>query len=92
MTILKIPLDAYPNQSASFIVNNKRWFVTLRTRLGKLYASVENDRDGVIIQNRVCLNNTPITKQLVFIDINGHDDPVYSGLNSRFFLVYNNEA
>ncbi len=92
MTLMTIPLEKAANQRISFVVDNLRWVLTLRTRLGKLYASVENNRDGVIIQNRVCLNNTPIIKQLVFIDLNGHDDPVYSGLNSRFFLVYNDEA
>ena len=57
-----------------------------------LYASVENDHDGIIIQNRVCLNQTPITKNLVFIDIDGDDNPTYTGLNSRFFLVYSDET
>lgn len=92
MTTLTIPLDAYPNQNVSFVADNQRWFVTLRTRLGKLYASVENDHDGVIIHNRVCLNKTSLSRNLVFIDTNGHDDPVYAGLNSRFFLVYSDEA
>lgn len=87
-----IPLDSYPNQDVSFVLQNKRWFITLVSRLGMLYASVENDHDGIIIQNRVCLNQTPITKNLVFIDVDGNDNPTYTGLNSRFFLVYNDET
>ena len=87
-----IPLDSYPNQDVSFVIQNKRWFITLVSRLSMLYASVENDHDGIIIQNRVCLNQTPITKNLVFIDVDGDDNPTYTGLNSRFFLVYSDET
>lgn len=87
-----IPLDSYPNQDVSFVLQNKRWFITLVSRLDMLYASVENDHDGIIIQNRVCLNQTPITKNLVFIDVDGDDNPTYTGLNSRFFLVYSDET
>ena len=87
-----IPLDSYPNQDVSFVLQNKRWFITLVSRLSMLYASVENDHDGIIIQNRVCLNQTPITKNLVFIDVDGDDNPTYTGLNSRFFLVYSDET
>ncbi|MCO6514764.1 MULTISPECIES: hypothetical protein [Snodgrassella] len=92
MTTVTIPLEAYPNQTVSFVMANKRWFVSLFTRLGRLYASVENSKDGVIVHNRVCLNKTPITKNLVFIDTNGDADPTYTGLNGRFLLVYSDEA
>jgi hypothetical protein len=92
MTIATIPLDTYPNQTVSCMINNKRWNISLFTRLGQLYASVENSKDGVIVHNRVCLNKTPITKNLVFIDTNGDADPTYTGLNGRFLLVYSDEA
>ena len=92
MKYMTIPLDQYPHQSVSFVIKKKRWFITLVSRLGKLYASVENDHDGIIIQNRVCLNQPPITKNLVFIDVDGNDNPTYTGLNSRFFLVYSDET
>ncbi|MCX8748206.1 hypothetical protein ABV523_17905 [Snodgrassella alvi] len=92
MAIVTIPLNAAPNQTVSFVMDNKRWLVTLNSRLGNLYASIENDRDGVIINNRICLNKTPLSKNLVFIDTDGSQDPFYTGLNSRFFLVYTNET
>ena len=92
MKYMTIPLDQYPHQSVSCVIKKKRWFITLISRLGKLYASVENNQDGVIIHNRICLNKTPITKHLMFIDLNGNDDPIYTGLNSRFFLVYSDET
>lgn len=92
MTTVTIPLDANPNQNISFVINGSRWHIRLFTRLGQLFASVENDKDGVQVQNRVCLNGTPITKNLVFIDTHGDDNPTYTGLNGQFVLVYTDEA
>ena len=89
--ILTIPLEAYPNQVVSSVINNNRWTISLFTRLGQLFATVENETDGVIISNRLCLNQVPITKNLVFVDIFGTKNPTYTDLNSRFFLVWTDE-
>ena len=87
-----IPLDAYPNQTASTTINNIRWSIELNTRLGRLYATVSNDADGVVVRNRLCLDGIFITKNFVFIDQDGNQDPVYDGLGSRFVLVWTDES
>lgn len=92
MTTVTIPLEQYPNQTVSVMINNVRWTINLVTRLRQLFATVENDADGVIVRNRLCLNKVPITENLVFIDIDGEQNPDYTGLNSRFFLVWTNES
>lgn len=92
MTTVIIPLDAYPNQSVSVMINSIRWTVTLFTRLGQIFATVETDKDGVIVSNRVCLDKVPITDNLVFVDANGVKNPNYTDLNSRFFLVWTDES
>lgn len=92
MTTVTIPLETTPNQTISVVINNVRWTITLNTRLGQIFATVENDQDGVIIRNRVCLDKVPITQNLVFIDMDSNQNPIYTGLNSRFFLVYTNES
>lgn len=89
--ILNIPLEKYPNQTVSSVINSTRWNISLFTRLGQLFATVENDTDGVIIENRICLDRVPITKNLVFLDIFGTQNPTYTDLNSRFFLVWTDE-
>ena len=87
-----IPLDAYPNQTTSTTIKNVRWSIELNTRLGRLYATVSNEADGVIVRNRLCLDGIFITKNLVFIDQDGNQDPVYDGLGGRFALVWTDES
>lgn len=89
---LIIPLDKYPNQTVSAMINNSRWTVQLFTRLNQLFATISNDVDGVIVRNRVCLDRIFITKNLVFVDQFGTQDPEYSGLVDRYQLVWTDEA
>ena len=90
--ILTIPLDPYPNQTVSVVIGGVRWTVRLITRLGQLFATVENDKDGVIVRNRVCLDRIFITRNLVFIDQDGNQDPDYAGLGRRYLLVWTDET
>ena len=90
--ILTIPLDPYPNQTVSVVIGGVRWTIQLLTRLGRLYATVGNDTDGVIVRNRVCLDRIFITLNLVFIDRDGNQDPEYAELGSRYLLVWTDEA
>lgn len=92
MTTVTIPLSTYPNQIVSAVINNDRWTISLFTRLGQLFATVETEDNGVLVSNRVCLDSVPITPNLVFIDGNGTKNPEYTGLNSRFFLVWSDET
>ena len=89
--IKTIPLEKTANQTVTVSINNDQLDITLMTRLGLLYASVTSRNSGVVILNRVCLNRVPITENLIFVDIEGEDPPNYNGLNSRFFLVWQNE-
>ena len=89
--IKTIPLEKTANQTVTTSIDGDQLNITLMTRLGFLYASVTSRNDGEIIKNRVCLNRVPITENLIFVDIEGEDPPNYNGLNSRFFLVWQNE-
>ncbi|AOA58335.1 phage baseplate plug family protein [Acinetobacter larvae] len=90
--IYTIPLDAVPNQTVSTTINGKQYRITLETRLDQLYATIE-DNAGLIIANRICLASAPITRNFVFIDLDGSQDPIYSdiGPNGCFKLVWRNE-
>ncbi|SPL71519.1 phage baseplate plug family protein [Acinetobacter stercoris] len=92
--IVTIPLDAYPNQTVSSIIAGQRWTFTLQTRLDHLYATVENENQGTLVLNRICVDGAFITPNLVFIDTQGNSDPIYSGLNEvgRYKLVWTDEA
>ena len=90
--IVTIPLESVPNQTVSTVIQNTRWSIELFTRLGQLFATISNDVDGVIVRNRVCLDGIFITRNLVFIDQGGNQDPVYTGLADRFALVWTDES
>ena len=58
---------------------------------------VDVNLDGVdIVTSVIALNETPIISReylgfpgnLLFIDLNGKDDPVYNQFNDRFNLIY----
>lgn len=87
-----IPLDEHPNQTVSATINNIRWTIELNTRLGRLYATVSNDKYSVIVRNRLCLNGIFIIQNFVFIDQDGNQDPIYTRLGSSFALVWTNES
>ena len=89
--IKTIPLEKTPNQLVTVSIDGDQLDITLKTRLGKLYASVKSKNGGVLAENRVCLDRVPITNNLVFIDVDGNENPNYSGLNGRFLLVWQNE-
>ncbi|TCJ96132.1 hypothetical protein EV694_1683 [Volucribacter psittacicida] len=92
----KIPLQAIPNQKFSIQINNQEITISLATRhKQQLYATVSVNGEK-IVDNRLCLNiqplisvdYLPIKGNLFFIDMEGQDDPHYSGLGTRFILIY----
>lgn len=88
--ILEITLQKVPNQTLTTTINNIIYGIQLDTRLGELYMSITKN-DEPIIYNRICLNKTPIEEGFVFVDMNGNDNPVFSGLTDRFKLLWTDE-
>lgn len=89
--IYTIPLQAIPNQKVSTTIDGRVWNILLETRLDHLYATIDNQQDGILIMNRICRNNCPIIQHFFFLDLHGQEDPNYLGLDTRFKLVYTNE-
>ena len=85
--IYTIPVDPTPNQFLTTTLEGKKWDITLESRLGNIYISL-ND----VLYNRVCLHNVPVGYGFVFIDINETNDPQWEGLGSRYVLVWDSEA
>lgn len=86
-----VPVAPLPNQFFSTGINGVTWSITLETRLDKLYISLSNNVDGVVLLNRVCLNKTYLGFGFVFVDIDGDNDPEYTGLGTRYFLIWTDE-
>lgn len=89
--IATIPIEPVPNQKVSAMIAGQRWTITLETRLDQLYATVENQSNGLIVSNRVCLYGSFITQNLFFINMQDKTDPVYTGLGSQYLLGWTDE-
>ena len=99
----RIPLRATPNQSMQIVLGAQNCTLRLYTRaeggVEHLYCDLAVDQSlvwgGVICQNRGILKlygYLPFGGQLLFVDMEGDDDPVWSGLDNRFRLVYLEEG
>lgn len=94
--MLNIPLQAVPNQKLSVTLSGQQTQLRIFTSIdGKLFMDVQmNNAD--IITGVICQNNNRIVRDaylgfvgdLFFTDTQGSNDPEYSGLGSRYVLVY----
>lgn len=85
--ITEIPLSPTPNQSLSFTLGGSNYDITLESRLDNLFATVTKDGEYLVC-NRICRNMTYICQWLIFADTVGNTDPVYTGLGSRYRMVW----
>ncbi|MEX6224800.1 hypothetical protein AB6F55_08140 [Providencia hangzhouensis] len=83
----EIPLSPIPNQILNFTLDTDEYEIELNTRLGHIYATVKKNNESVVC-NRICRNMTYICQWLIFADQQGNTDPKYTGLGSRYRLVW----
>lgn len=88
MAYYSIPLDAVPNQSLTVVLGLKTWTITLESRLGDIYISLSNTTDGNVILNRICRDRVAVEGNFFFYDVDGIENPVFTGLGGRFVLVW----
>lgn len=94
-TMLIVPTQPVPNQNFQVVLNGQQMTFNLSQTAFGLFMDVL--LSGVaIITGQICLNQEPLVQQvytgfsgeLIFVDVQGTSDPVYTGLGSRFVLVY----
>lgn len=97
--MMQIPLQAIPVQTVSVALDGQSVQISLRQQPNGLFVDVTSD--GVNINfNVLALNRNPLIRQpyrgfsgqLMFRDVQGNSDPDYTGLASRFELIYLTEA
>jgi len=86
MTLMNIPLQPIPNQSVSFLLNGTSYTIDVDTRLENIYISIFQDGEYVL-RNRALRAYAPVGFDLQLADTLGTDDPVYTGLGSRWLLM-----
>lgn len=99
MTTQVVPLAPVPSQTLSLVLAGQNCAIQVTTLSTGLYFSLSLDGVPVCV-NTVCRNlarlllnrgYTGFVGDLVFVDSQGEDDPVYTGLGSRFLLIYNDD-
>lgn len=94
--MLQIPLSTIPNQSFTVDLDEKRCSIDLITRNGSLYVNKFYIEDELRASGIICLNknnilslfNSGLNGSLYFKDLQGDEEPKYTGFNERWILVY----
>lgn len=90
-----VPVQAVPNQIFAILLGNQSCQITLQTRFYGLYMDLAVNnvplRAGVVCQNQNRIIRYPslgFIGDFWFTDTQGTDDPVYTGLGTRWLLEY----
>lgn len=90
-----IPLQAVPSQVVSVVLARQNCQIHVFQKSAGLYVDLTvNDRR--LLSTRLARNNVALVRHnylgmagdLMFIDMQGSNDPEYSGLDTRYKLVY----
>lgn len=93
--MLTIPLLAEPSQTLTTTIGGQYCEISVYTLTTGLYLDLSINGTA-IIQGALCLNTVQLVGQtylgfvgdLMFMDTQGSSDPDYTGLGSRFLLIY----
>ena len=93
--MLTVPLSAVPSQTTGVVLNNQNCQIDVYTKTGQLYMDVYVNNAPIIL-GVLCLNANRIVRSkylgfsgdFIFIDTQGKNDPIYTGLGDRYILQY----
>lgn len=95
MTIQVIPITPVAAQSFTIQLNSQNCAISLYQKSTGLFFDLAIDGNP-IVTTMICLNLVGLIResylgfngQLAFVDTQGNSDPDYTGLGSRYQLVY----
>lgn len=93
--MLIVPIQAVPSQTLQVVLANQSCVLNIYQQPAALFMDVYVGNDPIIL-GVICQNLNRIVRSLYlgfigdfwFADQQGSDDPVYTGLGSRFVLQY----
>lgn len=94
MTV-SVPLRAVPAQKLTIVLGGQLCAITLRQKSNAMYLELYVN-DALVIGGVICQNRNRIVRDaylgfigdLAFLDTHGNADPDYTGLGSRYLLLY----
>lgn len=95
MTIQVIPISPVAAQTFTIQLNSQNCEMTILQKNNGLYFDLIVN-NAPCVTSVLCLNLVGLVReayygfigQLAFVDTKGNDDPEYTGLGTRFLLVY----
>lgn len=91
----RIPVEAVPSQHLNIVLGQQNCELLIYQKSGLVYVDVTVSGKTIIAaslaRNRVRLvrgKYLGFVGNLMFVDTQGHDDPVYSGFSNRWILIY----
>lgn len=97
--MLQIPLQPVPAQTLQIVLDGQNVQLSVYKLNESLFMDINSNGVDIVdcVQAHdadplVCIKYTGFLGNLVFIDTQGSDDPYYSGLGTRFVLIYLTEA
>lgn len=92
---MTIPLDPVPSQSFQIVLDNQDCEIDLLFRGNNFFVNLIVDgtivQQGAIVHDAVSIITRPnniFSGAIAVIDTQGDDDPLYSGLGTRWQMVY----
>jgi len=93
--MLVIPIQATPAQSLSSVLGGQNCQINIYQKSTGLYLDLLVSNSPIILST-ICLDRVRLVREayigftgdLTFADTQGTSDPVYTGLGSRFVLLY----
>ncbi|NTU49330.1 MAG: hypothetical protein HGA87_00280 [Desulfobulbaceae bacterium] len=93
--MVTIPLVAEPAQTLNVILGGQNCEISVYQKTTGMFIDLQANGEPVL-NARICRNMVNLVTQpylpfvgtLFFSDSKGTDDPDYTGLGSRFFLIY----
>lgn len=90
-----IPLRPVPNQAVTVQLNGQNCQINVYQKPTAMFLDLLKD-NAPVVMGAICENQNAIVRDaylgfigdIAFIDNEGSDDPVYTGLGTRFSLAY----
>lgn len=94
--MIRVPLAAAPSQTLAIVLNNQACEIALRQNGGNMYFDLSANGAEIvrsrIVRNkqRLCIDAKyrPFIGDFLFFDTQGDTQPEYTGLGSRYVLLY----
>jgi hypothetical protein len=91
-----VPVDPVAAQTFTVILANQNCQISIFQKLGTVYLSLSVNNQPPIIASRQCENGNRLVRyaylgfvgDLMWVDTQGNEDPIYTGMGTRFLLQY----